>query len=108
MGSGCTRRFWQLYSALPREIQKLADKQYHLWRQNHRHPSLHFKKLRDSERFSVRVGDHYRALGYVAEDAVVRVWIGTHAEYDKLVGRSEASEVTLRLLCSSANLLQHC
>nr|WP_196799441.1 hypothetical protein [Verrucomicrobium sp. 3C] len=45
---------------------------------------LHFKQV---GRFrSVRVGLHYRALGVQAPDEVVWFWIGSHAEYDKLVG----------------------
>jgi hypothetical protein len=36
--------------------------------------------------WSVRVGAHYRALGTEVEDGIVWVWIGTHDEYDKIVG----------------------
>ena len=59
-----TRRFWELFQALPPEVQSLAVKNYHLWRRDPRHPSLRFRRLQGSEdRFSIRVGDHYRALG---------------------------------------------
>jgi hypothetical protein len=44
------------------------------------HPSLHFKKA--GGYFSVRVGQHYRALGVAAPDGVLWFWIGSHAEYD--------------------------
>jgi len=82
-----TRRFWILFHALPAEIQELAVKNYRLWRRNPNHPSLHFRRLKGSQdRFSIRVGDHYRALGRVSSDRIKWVWIGTHAEYDKLVG----------------------
>jgi hypothetical protein len=51
------------------------------------HPSLRFRKLEGSEdRFSLRVGDHYRALGKRTADTMIWVWIGTHADYDRLVG----------------------
>ncbi len=64
MTSRATRRFWKLYQELPEHIQRLAVKNYRLWRDNPQHPSLDFKKLAGrSERFSIRVGDHYRALG---------------------------------------------
>ena len=54
---------------------------YRLWRDNHHHPSLDFKKLAGrGERFSVRIGDHYRALGQLVEDGVEWVWIGTHED----------------------------
>jgi hypothetical protein len=36
--------------------------------------------------YSARVGLHYRALGLPREEGVHWFWIGTHAEYDRLVG----------------------
>lgn len=86
MNSLATRRFWALFHALPREVQQLAIKNYRLWRGDPHHPSLHFRRLQGSEnRFSVRVGDHHRALGVMNADTITWVWIGTHAEYDRLV-----------------------
>jgi hypothetical protein len=80
-----TRRFWELFHALPEDIQKLAVKNYQLWRSDPHHPSLRFRRLHGGiGRFSVRIGDHYRALGRQTDDTVVWVWIGTHAEYDRL------------------------
>ena len=81
-----TRRFWTLFHGLPSEVQELAVKTYRLWRQDPSHPSLRFRRLQGSTgRFSVRVGQHHRALGSVSEDTITWVWIGTHAEYDRLV-----------------------
>jgi hypothetical protein len=37
------------------------------------------------DRFSIRVGDHYRAIAKLSSDSMRWVWIGTHAEYDQLV-----------------------
>jgi len=79
-----TSRFWALYEALPEEAHALADKNYSLLKSNPKHPSLHFKRLGDV--WSVRVGAHYRALGSEVEDGIVWIWIGTHDEYDKIVG----------------------
>ena len=75
-------RFWALYGALPSEIRELADKSYQLLKADPRHPSLHFKKIGDL--WSVRIGAHYRALGTEVESGVHWVWIGTHADYDKI------------------------
>ena len=84
--SVASRSFWDLFNALPADIQKLTVKYYHLWHSNPHHPSLHFRRLQGStDRFSVRVGDHYRALGRLRADTIEWVWIGTHAEYDRLV-----------------------
>ena len=86
MSSKATRRFWKLHSELPDSVQRLAVKNYRLWRENPNHPSLDFKKLGGTaDRFSVRVGDHYRALGRLVPGGVEWVWIGSHQEYDKLV-----------------------
>ena len=77
-------RYWSLYRALPAEVRELADKNYQLLKSNPRHPSLHLKKI--GAAWSVRVGAHYRALGAEVQDGICWVWIGTHAEYDKMLG----------------------
>jgi hypothetical protein len=77
-------RFWRAYDALPETVRLLADRNFALLKSNPQHPSLHFKRV---GRFpSVRVGLHYRALGVDVEDGILWFWIGTHAEYDALVG----------------------
>jgi hypothetical protein len=88
--SVATRRFWELFQALPTEVQRLAVKNYQLWRRNPSHPSLRFRRLQGSDdRFTIRVGDHYRALGKIVGEEMSWVWIGTHADYDRLVGSQE-------------------
>ncbi len=79
-------RFWKLYRLLPKETQELADKNFDLLRTDPYHPSLHFKKVDVVRKlWSVRVGSQYRALGLEKPDGIVWFWIGTHAEYDKLI-----------------------
>jgi hypothetical protein len=86
MKSVATRRFWTLFATLPPEVQKLAAKNYRLWRQNPNHPSLQFRRLKGSEnRFTIRIGDHYRAIGTQSANSLRWVWIGTHADYDQLI-----------------------
>jgi len=86
MNSVATRRFWDLFRALPAEVQKLAVKNYYLWRATPNHPSLHFRRLRGSEDpFTIRIGDSYRALGRLRSGIMTWVWIGTHSDYDRLV-----------------------
>ena len=88
MRSKATARFWTLYSQLPPRTQRLADKAYRLWRCDHSHPSLHFKKLQGAhDLFSVRLGDHHRAVGLLRNDLVIWVWIGTHQEFDSMLWR---------------------
>jgi hypothetical protein len=76
--------FWACYRALPVAIQQLADQSYERLKQDPQYPSLHFKKV--GRYWSARVGISYRALAVEAPDGLVWFWIGTHAEYDKLVG----------------------
>jgi hypothetical protein len=44
---------------------------------------LHFKKI--GQLWSARVGLHYRALAVEVDEDVMWVWIGTHAEYDRMI-----------------------
>ncbi len=76
--------FWACYRALPEPIQLLADKNFELLKANLSHRSLRFKKV--GKYRTVRVGLHYRALATEAGEDLLWFWIGTHSEYDKLVG----------------------
>ncbi len=78
-----TPRFWEGYNALPQEIRVLADKNFELLKSDPKHPSLHFKKL--GLDWSVRVGMDYRALAMESDEGFTWYWIGTHAEYDRLI-----------------------
>ena len=78
-----TASFWGLYEKLPKSIQDLATKNFELLKSNPRHPSLHLKKV--GKYWSVRIGLKYRTLGVEIDDGLLWFWIGTHAEYDKMV-----------------------
>jgi hypothetical protein len=78
-------RFQPLYDALPARIRVSADKSFALLKQDPKHPSLHFKRIRD-DLWSVRIGLGYRALAIEGSDRFQWFWIGTHAEYNRLVG----------------------
>jgi hypothetical protein len=75
--------FWVYYKKLPKEIHKLADRNFELLKSNPTHSSLHLKKV--GRYCSVRVGKKYRALAVEVEKGLLWFWIGTHSEYDKLV-----------------------
>jgi hypothetical protein len=75
--------FWTAYDSLPVSIQRLADKNYKILKETPKHPSLHFKKI--GQYWSVRVGLHYRALAVESENDLLWFWIGSHADYDKLL-----------------------
>ena len=76
--------FWECYRALPLAVRQLADQAFERLKSDPRYPSLHFKKV--GRYWSARVGDRHRALAVDAPDGLVWFWIGTHAEYYKLVG----------------------
>jgi hypothetical protein len=78
-----TPQFWELYQNLPSQIQELADKNFALLKQDSTHPSLHLKKVKKF--WSVRIGIRYRALAFQAEEGLLWFWIGTHADYDRMV-----------------------
>ena len=89
MKSGVTPNFRRLLRALPKDVRKQARESYHLFKRAPYHPSLQFKRVgQRTQRYSVRIGLHYRALGLqVADDLIVWDWIGSHAEYDNLLKR---------------------
>ena len=81
-----TPRFWRSYEALPDDTQRLADKCFDLLKQDARHPSLQLKKI---GRFrAVRIGLYYRALAVEKTGDLIWFWIGSHADYDRLLGRA--------------------
>ncbi|WP_246828897.1 type II toxin-antitoxin system HigB family toxin [Synechococcus sp. PCC 7502] len=65
------------------EVRHLADKNFQLLKNNPSHPSLQFKKV--GKVWSARIGSNYRAISTEIQDGFLWFWIGTHAEYDKLL-----------------------
>jgi hypothetical protein len=78
--------FWKLYHQLPSEIQDLADGNFELLKEDSRHPSLHLKKV--GRFWSVRVGRKHRAVAIQSDRGLVWFWIGSHAEYDRVIETS--------------------
>lgn len=86
MNSRTTRRFRELLAALPAHVQRQAQEAYRLIQTHPAHPGLHFKKvLADPPTYSTRVGIGYRALGVLEGGTIIWFWIGSHAEYDRLL-----------------------
>jgi len=87
MQSKLTRQFRVLYKALPASIRSAAVNSYQLWRNNPKHPSLHFKPVEPKRLhvWSVRVTADYRALALVEHNTATWFWIGTHKDYDKIL-----------------------
>lgn len=86
MKSRATPKFWKLYARLPPDVQRRARKAYQMWKENPRHPSLHFKRVDDEEPiYSARVSDDHRVPGVLEGDTMIWYWIGSHDEYERLL-----------------------
>jgi hypothetical protein len=86
--SRTTARFRAAFDALPEDVKRRARAAFGVWRENPAHPSLRFKQVHATEAiYSVRVGLGWRAIGLREGDAMVWFWIGSHAEYDRLIER---------------------
>ena len=88
MNSRPTRQFRELLAALPRHVKQQVREAYRLFRDNPRHPGLHFKRVhQEPPLFSARIGIGFRSVGVRDGDAIVWFWIGSHAEYDQLLAQ---------------------
>jgi hypothetical protein len=84
--SQLTPDFISCFRELPARIQRLARKNYRLWKENPFHPGVQFKLVgKRMLVYSVHLGISWRALGLKIEDAIVWFWIGSHAEYELLL-----------------------
>ena len=88
MNHRASPRFWRAYRGLSKEVRQQADPSYELLKDNPAHPSLHLKKV--GRFWSVRIGLHYRAVAVGADTDLVWFWIGSHADYDRLLGGEPA------------------
>ncbi len=75
--------FWKCYSALSKETQRRADKQFALLTENPLHPSIHLKPV--GELWSARVTNGYRALAVREGNVFTWFWIGSHDDYEQLL-----------------------
>jgi hypothetical protein len=87
-----TARFRKRLAELLPEVKRSARKSYRLFLHDPWHPSLQFKQIHPVRPiFSARVGLGYRAVGTRDGDEVLWFWIGSHAEYDRLVSQIRRS-----------------
>jgi hypothetical protein len=77
---------FRTHERLPSSARVLVDKAYNLLRQDPNHPALRFKQM--GRYWSMPIGPDHRALGVAVEDdGVLWFWMGSHADYDRLIGR---------------------
>ncbi len=88
MNSRTTERFRKLFAQLPEHVQQQARQAYQRFNQNPNHPSLRLKQVHSTRPiFSVRISLDYRALGVREGEDMIWFWIGSHADYEKLLAR---------------------
>ena len=86
MKSRTTGQFRAAFDGLPAFVRGRARTAYRLFREDPQHPSLRFKKVHPTRPiYCVRIGLGYRALGVRDRDEIIWFWIGSHADYDRLL-----------------------
>ena len=86
MRSLLTEDFISCFRELPPRIQRVARKNYKLWSENPAHPGVQLKRVgKRMPVYSIRVGIGWRALGLKEDDRIAWFWIGSHAEYVRLL-----------------------
>jgi hypothetical protein len=78
-----TPRFGAHDRHLPDEVRDLADKNFRLWQNDPRQPSLQFKQVSNVWSARVRLGP--RALAVEDGEDFLWVWIGSPDDYDRLI-----------------------
>ena len=88
MISHANERFWEAFRELPERVQRRARHAYRTFRRDPFHPSLQFKQIHQTRPiFCARIGLGHRALAVRDGEDVVWFWVGSHAEYDRLVSK---------------------
>ena len=86
MTSRTTKRFRKLLADLPPQVQKQAREAYLTWMRNPWQPNLQFKQIHATRPiFSARIGIDWRAVCIRSGDTAIWYFIGSHADYDKLI-----------------------
>jgi len=86
--SRTTAEFRKSFAALPKQVQEQTREAYRQFKENPSYPSLRFKKVHpELPIYSARISNNYRAVGQLDGDTVIWFWVGSHAEYDRLLSQ---------------------
>jgi mRNA-degrading endonuclease RelE of RelBE toxin-antitoxin system len=84
--SRTTIEFRKLLADLPEQVQEQTRAAYRQFIEDPSYPSLRFKKVHSElPIYSARISKSYRAVGQLDGDTVIWFWVGSHAEYDRLL-----------------------
>ena len=88
MKSRTTAAFRKSFAALPKQVQEQTREAYRQFKENPSYPSLRFKKVHpELPIYSARISNNYRAVGQLDGDTAIWFWVGSHAEYDRLLSQ---------------------
>jgi hypothetical protein len=88
MISRTTDRFWRCYRELPEEIKIKAKEAYKKFKRDPYYPALHFKRIHSTRPISsLRITKDYRTVGIQQNKEIIWFWIGSHADYEKLLNQ---------------------
>jgi hypothetical protein len=84
--SRTTTQFRKLFADLPEQVQEQTRAAYRQFKEDPSYPSLRFKKVHpDLLIYSARISKSYRAVCQLDGDTAIWFWIGSHAQYDRLL-----------------------
>jgi mRNA-degrading endonuclease RelE of RelBE toxin-antitoxin system len=88
VNSRTTAQFRKSFAGLPKQVQEQTRAAYRQFKKNPSHPSLRFKKVHpELPIYSARISKNYRAVSQLDGDTAIWFWVGSHAEYDKLLSQ---------------------
>jgi hypothetical protein len=86
VNSHTTAEFRKAFAKLPPDVQRQARRTFRQFQRNPDHPGINFKPVHPNRSvYSVRVGRGYRAVGIWEGEEMIWYWIGSHADYDRLI-----------------------
>jgi hypothetical protein len=88
MISHTTARFREALRELPESVRRQARDAFRLFSENPAHPGLRFRQVHPTRPiYSARININYRALGIREGETIIWFWIGSHDDYERLLGR---------------------
>jgi len=88
MISHTTARFREALRELPQSVRRQARDAFRLFSENPAHPGLRFRQVHPTRPiYSARININYRALGIREGETIIWFWIGSHDDYERLLGR---------------------
>ncbi|HRD48179.1 MAG: hypothetical protein JNK95_15045 [Candidatus Competibacter sp.] len=82
MKSRTTEQFRKALAGLPHQVRQA----YRQFQCDPKHPNLRFKPVHTTlPVYSARIGKGCRTLGQKDEKGIIWLWVGSHADYDKLL-----------------------